>query len=104
MRITAMASPEGAREANVVGNTVASITTIAVTTGRSPPWIPKYPVKKVAALQMAKDTAREVAICSTGSLSPDRVDIALSDKRIQCQVNSESRMHIIQLLQPHLVA
>lgn len=71
MRITAIASPEGAREANGLGNTVANITAIAVTNGRLPPWIPKYPVRILATLHMAKDTASEVAICSTGSLSPD---------------------------------
>lgn len=66
-----MASPEGAREANGLGKTVANITAIAVTTGRLPPWIPKYAVRIFAALHMAKDTAREVTICSIGSLSPD---------------------------------
>lgn len=83
MRITAIASPDGEREANGLGNTVARITAIAVTTGRLPPWIPKYPVRKVATLQMAKATAREVAICSTGSLLPgsDTVVIPLSDKK-----------------------
>lgn len=83
MRITAIASPEDAREANGLGNTVADITAIAVTNGRVPPWIPKYPVRIVAALQMAKETAREVAICNTGSLSPDpdMEFIASSDKK-----------------------
>ena len=39
--------------------------------GRLPPEIPKYFAKELPALQMAKDTARAVAVGSTGSLYPD---------------------------------
>lgn len=56
---------------NCFGNAVAKTTTIAVTAGRMPPGIAKNFVIKLPSLQMAKDTARAVADCNKGSLSPD---------------------------------
>lgn len=70
----AIASPEGASSANCFGNAVARMTTMAVTAGRIPPGIPKYFVRKLPSEQMAKDTARAVAVCSTGSLLLDDSD------------------------------
>ena len=68
IRIIAMVSPAGARRLNRFGNAVAKITTTAVMAGRLPPLVPKYFVRKIPALQMAKDTASAAAVSRTGGL------------------------------------
>lgn len=70
IRIRAIAWPAGDRLPSCDGNKVAKATTIAVMQGRFPPWMPKYFVIEVAALQIANETNNAVALCKTGSLFP----------------------------------
>lgn len=108
MRMIAIASPEGAREANGFGNIVARITTIAVIVGKLPPWILKKLVRKVEVLQIAKATARAVAICRTGSFFPDSDSELISSSakvhsHCRCYCHLLNCQFLIQFLTPYLV-
>lgn len=65
-----------------MGNEVANITIIAVAHGRIPPEIPSNFVKYAAALQMASDMAKAIAVSRTGSLS---LGLGLASSRLSAK-------------------